>query len=72
MKPVIENLKKSGYAILLIDSDKNKNKFSEYGVDQMPTFIIYESQKEVKRLVGVVSVEEILRYLKMSEAYQLW
>ena len=67
MPPVIEQLKNEGYTVYVFEYARHRNTASQLGVTQFPTSIIFESHKEVKRIVGATSAEEIKKYLKHDQ-----
>ena len=64
MAPIIEELASDlqGKArVGKINVDENQNLAMEYNVMSIPTLIIFKEGKEVKRMVGVRSKEELIR-----------
>ena len=59
-KPIMEELSNEGYNIEFIDGDENKEVAIEYNIRSIPTTIIEEEGKEINRLVGVKSKEEMI------------
>lgn len=72
MAPVIEKLRKDGYAIDIIDRDKNSELAKKYGVSALPTIIILNGDIETKRWVGIVSESELRSVLKKFPDYEVW
>lgn len=61
--PIIENVSKEigGKALIgKIDVDQNPSVTNTYGVQGIPTMIIFKDGKEVKRFVGLTSKEDII------------
>lgn len=64
MAPIIEELASDlqGKArVGKINVDENQDLAMEYNVMSIPTLIIFKEGKEVKRIVGVRSKEELIR-----------
>ena len=62
-KPIMEELSNEGYNIEFIDGDENKDLAIEYNIRSIPTTVIEEEGKEINRLLGVKSKEEIIEEL---------
>ena len=56
----MQELSNEGYNIEFIDGDENKEVAIEYNIRSIPTTIIEEEGKEINRLVGVRSKEEMI------------
>ena len=59
-KPIMQELLDEGYNIEFIDGDENKEVAIEYNIRSIPTTVIEEEGKEINRLVGVKSKEEMI------------
>ena len=59
-KPIMEELSNEGYNIEFIDGDENREVAIEYNIRSIPTTVIEEEGKEINRLVGVKSKEEMI------------
>ena len=62
-KPIMQELSNEGYDIEFIDGDENRDLAIEYNIRSIPTTIIEEEGKEINRLVGVKSKEEMINEL---------
>ena len=62
-KPIMQELLDEGYNIEFIDGDENKEVAIEYNIRSIPTTVIEENGKEINRIVGVKSKEEIIKEL---------
>ncbi|MFV2016249.1 MAG: thioredoxin, partial [Candidatus Heimdallarchaeota archaeon] len=63
MEPVIEELAedlKDKTKVAKLNVDKNPETAQKFGVMSIPTTIIYKSGKEVERLIGVQSKEDLI------------
>lgn len=63
--PVFENVSnKNDYNFIKLDVDKYSEVAREYGVMSIPTVILFENGKEVKRFIGFMNEEEFINFLK--------
>jgi thioredoxin 1 len=65
--PILEKLDKSGEIkakITQVNTDENPLTAQEYGIQAIPTMIIFENGKEVERLVGVQPENTLREKLK--------
>lgn len=67
MMPVVKQLREEGYTVYVLDYDENKELAKKMGVRSLPTSVIWEDKKEVKRHVGVVKADTIKETLKKNE-----
>ena len=59
--PVLEEIaKESDARIAKINIDQQPNLASRYGILSIPTFIVFQEGKEIKKMVGVKSKQELL------------
>jgi len=64
---IIEELKKifqDKVEFRKVDIDKNKKLSIKYNISAIPTIIIEENGKFIKRYVGTTSIEELEEYIK--------
>ena len=62
-KPIMQELSNEGYNIEFIDGDENRDLAIKYNIRSIPTTVIEEEGKEINRLLGVKSKEEIIKEL---------
>lgn len=68
MPPILAEVKKAigeRATILKMDVDKNQAYAQQYGVQSIPTLIIFRKGKVLWRKSGVASAQEILHHLNM-------
>lgn len=67
LSPVLENISntRADFDIAKIDIDKLRDLAIDYGIEVVPTLLIFKDGKEVGRIEGFVSEEEIIN--KMLE-----
>ena len=63
--PVFEDASKENeFNFIKLDVDKYSDIAREYGVMSIPTIILFENGKEVKRFTGFMNKEEFVKFLK--------
>ena len=63
--PVFEDASKENeFNFIKLDVDKYSDVAREYGVMSIPTIILFENGKEVKRFTGFMNKEEFVKFLK--------
>ena len=61
--PVFEDASKENeFNFIKLDVDKYSDVAREYGVMSIPTIILFENGKEVKRFTGFMNKEELVKY----------
>lgn len=63
MNPILEQLEKENFHVYRIDGSQQPKLCEDFKIDKFPVFIIYKNGKEIKRLHGVVSIEELRKEL---------
>ena len=67
MIPVLNQLaenKEHGAVIAKINIDENPQTAAKYSVRSIPTLLIFKNGREVKRIVGVKPVDNLLKQIK--------
>ena len=72
MRPIVEKLFEEGYLIDFVDIDSDPDKAKEFSVSSVPTLVLVENGKEIKRWVGVVTDSEIKQTFKKRPDYKIW
>ena len=62
-KPIMKELSDDGYDIQFIDGDENPKLANKYNIRSVPTTVIEEEDKEVNRIIGLRSKEEMIKEL---------
>jgi thioredoxin-like negative regulator of GroEL len=62
VRPLIEKLQATGYEIRIVNTDQEKEFSAKFNVTALPTTIILQDSRELKRFVGKIS-EGTLRTL---------
>ena len=64
MAPVVEELsKEESIKVGKVNIDENQELAEKYGVESIPTIIVFKNGKEYKRQVGVTDRESLLNLL---------
>ena len=65
MKPTLEKYKESSKIPLLeVNVDTENQIAAKYGVRSIPCFIVIEDGKEIKRKIGMQSLEQLIEIVK--------
>lgn len=71
MKPILEEVKKQvgdRFTILKIDVDKNRALAMHYGIQSVPTLIIFKKGKPEWRQSGVMQARNLIELLEKYES----
>ena len=63
-RPVVEDLKKEGFQFQIIDADYEQLLAKRFEIKSVPTFILIENEKEIKRITGAQSKESLLEFIE--------
>lgn len=63
-KPVVEDLKKEGFEFQMIDADYEQLLVERFEIKSIPTFILFENEKEIKRITGAQNKQSLLDFIK--------
>lgn len=66
LHPILEELsnERSDFKIVSINVDDNMNLAKEYGILSIPCLVVIKNGKEVKRLVGLRSKDDIISMME--------
>jgi thioredoxin-like negative regulator of GroEL len=62
-RPVVEELKKEGFQFQMIDVDYEQLLAKQFQVKSIPTFILLENSREVDRITGAKTKEELQSFI---------
>ncbi len=71
MKPVLDQLERSGVPIRHVDAVAEPHLAARYGIRKTPTFIVVSGGKEVTRLVGTQTLAELRAALAIDPSGRL-
>ena len=64
LKPVLEEFSKdSQVKIVSVDIDENENLAREYNVHSIPCLVIFNNNKEEKRSIGLIGIDELKEFV---------
>jgi thiol-disulfide isomerase/thioredoxin len=63
MTPIVSRLERQGYSIRQVDVDKEKDLANRFNVSSIPCFVLVVDGKEVTRITGATSEEQLKRLL---------
>lgn len=63
MAPVVSKLERAGYPIRTVDVDNNRALAKQFGISSIPAFVLVVDGREVTRLVGSVSEQQLLNMM---------
>jgi thioredoxin-like negative regulator of GroEL len=65
-RPVAEELKRDGLIdFVFVDADSEIELLEQFGIRSVPTYILLEDGKEVKRMNGAKTREEFLNFVNV-------
>ena len=67
VKPVVEEMKKEGFQFQMIDADYEQLLVIRFKVKAVPTFILLEDGKELNRITGAKTREELEEFIKNEQ-----
>lgn len=68
VSPVLEEIARENpgrIKVVKVNSDENQDLSSQYGIQGIPTIILFRDGREVDRLIGVAPKEDIVRFLRL-------
>ena len=66
-QPVVEEMKKEGFQFQMIDADYEQLLVKRFKVKAVPTFILLEDGKELNRITGAKTREELEEFIKNEQ-----
>lgn len=67
VKPIVEEMKKEGYQFQMIDIDYEQSLVEKFSVKSIPTFILLEDGREIQRMTGAKTQNELKDFIKNEE-----
>jgi thioredoxin 1 len=65
-RPVAEELKRDGLIdFIFVDADSEIELLQEFGIKSVPTYILLEDGKEIKRMNGAKTRQEFLDFINV-------
>jgi len=63
LNPVMEVISRKGIPVEKINTDYELDRAKQAGVRSIPTVVLAENEKEIKRFTGVKTAEQIISWL---------
>jgi thioredoxin-like negative regulator of GroEL len=62
-RPIVEEMKREGFEFQIIDADYEQLLVKRFEIKSVPTFILFENEKEVARMTGAKTKEELQSFI---------
>ena len=62
-RPIVEEMKKEGFEFQIIDADYEQLLVKRFGIKSVPTFILFENEKEIDRTTGAKTRKELESFI---------
>ena len=63
LSPILEQVE-SPIKVIKVNVDKHEDLAREYGVMSIPTLVLFENNKELKRNIGFIGKEQVEKFLQ--------
>jgi thioredoxin-like negative regulator of GroEL len=63
VKPIVEDMKKEGFEFQMIDADYEQLLVKRFEIKSIPTFILMEDGKEINRITGAKTKQELEEFI---------
>jgi thioredoxin-like negative regulator of GroEL len=70
VKPIVEDMEKEGFEFQRIDADYEQLLVKQFQVKSIPTFILLEDGKELNRITGAKTREELEDFINHEKTIQ--
>ena len=70
VKPIVEDMKKEGFQFQMVDADYEQLLVKRFEVRSIPTFILLEDGKEINRITGAKTREELENFINYEKTTQ--
>ena len=67
MEPTVNRLLADGYAVRKVNIDKEGDIVRQFGVNQVPTFIVLAGGREVQRVIGPVGYQQLIGMFEAAQ-----
>ena len=58
-RPIVEEMKREGFEFQIIDADYEQLLVKRFEIKSVPTFILFENEKELNRINGTKTRQEL-------------
>ena len=66
-RPIVEDMKKDGFDFQIIDADYEQLLVKRFEVKSVPTFILFENEKEIDRITGAQTREKLNEFINYKK-----
>ena len=70
VKPIVEDMKKEGFQFQMIDADYEQLLVKRFEIKSIPTFILFENDKEINRITGAKTRQELENFINYEKTIQ--
>jgi len=70
VKPIVEDMKKEGFQFQMVDADYEQLLVKRFEIKSIPTFILLENGKEINRITGAKTREELENFINYEKTIQ--
>jgi len=70
VKPIVEDMKKEGFQFQMVDADYEQLLVKQFQVKSVPTFILLKDGKEINRITGAKTREELEDFINYEKIVQ--
>ena len=67
LKPIVEEMKKEGFQFQMVDADYEQLLVKQFKVSSIPTFILLEDGKELNRISGAQTRDQLEGFIKNEQ-----
>ena len=67
VKPIVEEMKKEGFQFQMVDADYEQLLVKQFKVGSIPTFILLEDGKELNRISGAQTRDQLEGFIKNEQ-----
>jgi len=67
VKPIVEEMKKEGFQFQMVDADYEQLLVKQFKVSSIPTFILLEDGKELNRISGAQTRDQLEGFIKNEQ-----
>jgi thioredoxin-like negative regulator of GroEL len=69
-RPIVEDIKRDGFEFQIIDVDYEQELVKQFEIKSVPTFILFENEKEIKRITGAQTREKLNEFINYEKNIQ--
>ena len=70
VRPIVESMKQEGFQFQIIDVDLEESLVKQFSIKSVPTFILLDGNKEIDRMTGSKTKEELENFVNFKKTIQ--